>query len=167
MWTRDIYRLITEGVVYFLSRPRRFGKSLLISTLEAIFLGKKELFRDLWIDSSEYHWNPHPVIRIDFSQFRVTSAEDLKVKLEERIHEIASAAGVVCDVGDYQKQFRDLITQLSANGKVVVLVDEYDKPIIDNIGNVDNAGRIRDVLKGFYEVLKGLDEWTSICGLCF
>ncbi len=159
MWTRDIYRLITEGVVYFLSRPRRFGKSLLISTLEAIFLGKKELFRDLWIDSSEYHWNPHPVIRIDFSQFRVTSAEDLKVKLEERIHEIASAAGVVCDVGDYQKQFRDLITQLSANGKVVVLVDEYDKPIIDNIGNVDNAGRIRDVLKGFYEVLKGLDEY--------
>ena len=157
--TRDIYRLITEGEVYFLSRPRRFGKSLLLSTLEAIFLGQRELFKGLWIDSVDHAWEPHPVIRIDFSQFRVEDAGMLKVKLEERIQEVAVSYGVTCNIGDYQKQFRDLIRQLSDKGKVVVLIDEYDKPIIDNIEDVEKAGRIRDILKGFYEVLKGLDEY--------
>jgi len=157
--TRDIYRMITEGVAYFLSRPRRFGKSLLISTLEAIFQGKRELFNGLWIDGSDYVWNAHPVIRIDFSQFRVTSPDELRQNLMERIQELAKANGLICDTGDYQKRFRDLIIQLSSQGQVVVLVDEYDKPIMDNIGNVETATRIRDVLKGFYEVLKGLDEY--------
>ncbi len=147
--------------VYFLSRPRRFGKSLLLSALEAIFLGRRELFKELWIDGSDYTWNPHPVVRIDFSQFRVTSAADLRQRLEERITELAKTSGVVCDTGDYQKRFRDLIIQLSRQGKVVVLVDEYDKPIIDNIEHIDETKQIRDVLKGFYEVLKGLDDYTA------
>jgi hypothetical protein len=158
--TRWIYEMVrySKGV-YFLSRPRRFGKSLLLSTLEAIFLGQKEWFKGLWMDSAGYAWEPHPVIRIDFSQFRVENSDMLKIKLEERIQEIAASYGVTCPIGDYQKQFRDLIRQLSRQGKVVVLIDEYDKPIIDNIGDVEESKRIRDVLKGFYEVLKGLDEY--------
>ena len=160
--TKWIYEMVRypKGV-YFLSRPRRFGKSLLLSALEAIFLGRRELFKELWIDGSDYTWNPHPVVRIDFSQFRVTSAADLRQRLEERITELAKTSGVVCDTGDYQKRFRDLIIQLSRQGKVVVLVDEYDKPIIDNIEHIDETKQIRDVLKGFYEVLKGLDDYTA------
>ncbi len=111
------------------------------------------------MDGADYAWDPHPVIRIDFSQFRVENSDMLKIKLEERIQEIAAGYGVTCSIGDYQKQFRDLIRQLSIQGKVVGLIDEYDKPIIDNIEDVENSKRIRDVLKGFYEVLKGLDEY--------
>ncbi|MGD9975394.1 MAG: AAA family ATPase [Desulfatirhabdiaceae bacterium] len=158
--TRWIYEMVrySKGA-YFLSRPRRFGKSLLLSTLEAIFKGKRELFNGLWIDGSDYVWNPYPVIRFDFSQFRVTSAEEMRQNLMDRVQELAKANGLICDTGDYQKRFRDLIIQLSSQGQVAVLVDEYNKPMIDNIGNLEQAIQIRDVLKGFYEVLKGLDEY--------
>ena len=157
--TRDIYRLVTEGVVYFLSRPRRFGKSLLLSTLEAIFLGQRELFNGLWIDGTDYGWEPHPVIRIDFSQFKVTSAEDFPQILIRQLRKIADRYRLKLSEGFYFEQFTDLIIQLSNKGKVVVLIDEYDKPIIDNIDDVEKARRIRDILKGFYEVLKGMDEY--------
>ena len=158
--TKWIYEMVRypKGV-YFLSRPRRFGKSLLLSALEAIFLGRRELFKELWIDGSDYAWNPHPVIRIDFSQFRVTSAGELPQALIRQIRMIADRYQVNLRDGFYYEQFADLIIQLSRQGKVVVLVDEYDKPIIDNIENIDETKQIRDVLKGFYEVLKGLDDY--------
>ena len=158
--TRWIYELVRypKGV-YFLSRPRRFGKSLLLSTLEAIFRGQRELFAGLWIDGSDYAWEKHPVVRMDFSQFRVEDAEGLKQALKERLDELAVDHQVRLEQGDYQKRFRDLIRRLAARNKVVVLVDEYDKPIIDNIENEEEARRIREVLKGFYGVLKGLDEY--------
>ena len=157
--TRHVYRLLTEGQVYFLSRPRRFGKSLLISVLEAIFQGRREWFKGLWIDTSDYSWDPHPVIRVDFTQFRVEDGDGLKRALVQRMQEVAEAAGLSIEEADYQKQFRDLIRRLSSRGKVVVLVDEYDKPIIDNIENTARAVEVREVLKGFYGVLKGLDEY--------
>jgi hypothetical protein len=158
--TRYIYEMVrySKGV-YFLSRPRRFGKSLLLSTLEAIFLGHRELFKGLWIDSTDYAWEPHPVIRIDFSQFKVSSAEDFPQILIRQIQKMADRYQVKHSEGFYFEQFSDLIIQLSRQGKVVVLIDEYDKPIIDNIEDVEKACRIRDILKGFYEVLKGLDEY--------
>ena len=157
--TREIYRLLTEGEVYFLSRPRRFGKSLLLSTLAEIFAGQRELFAGLWIEGSDYAWEEHPVVRVDFSLFRVEDVEGLKQGLEERLDELAADHQVCLGQGDYQKRFRDLIRQLSARNRVVVLVDEYDKPIIDNLENEEEARRIREVLKGFYGVLKGLDEY--------
>ena len=81
--TALIYKMITQGVAYFLSRPRRFGKSLLISTLEALFLGKKELFKELWIDSSDYSWKEYSVIRIDISKTVTSSPEALSTSLQE------------------------------------------------------------------------------------
>ncbi|HHN93879.1 MAG TPA: AAA family ATPase, partial [Anaerolineae bacterium] len=76
--TEYIYRLITGGVVYFLSRPRRFGKSLLVSTLEAIFKGQRDLFRGLWIHGSDYDWRPYPVIRMDLSVIQADTAAGVK-----------------------------------------------------------------------------------------
>jgi len=83
--TKLIYELVTEGVAYFFSRPRRFGKSLLLSTLEALFKEKKELFKDLWIADSDYHWRQHTVIFLDFSQLISSSPEALSQTLQERL----------------------------------------------------------------------------------
>jgi hypothetical protein len=152
--TRDIYRLITEGEVYFLSRPRRFGKSLLLSTLEVIFQGRRDLFEGLWIAESDYVWAEHPVLHVDFSLLQVATAKELTQALRRHIAQIAHEHGVTLRWADgaYYEQFADLIRQLASRGRVVVLVDEYDKPIIDNIERVEEAQRIRDVLKGFYTI---------------
>ncbi len=158
--TRDIYELVRypKGV-YFLSRPRRFGKTLLISTLQEIFEGHRELFEGLWIYDSDYGWEEHPVIRIDFSLLKITTAEELKRGLKRRLSHIAQLHRVKLAEGEYYEQFFDLIHQLAATGKVVVLIDEYDKPLIDNIEDVEEARRIREVLRGFYTILKGADEY--------
>ena len=157
--TELLHRLITQNRVYFLSRPRRFGKSLLISTLEAIFQGKKELFKDLWIEKSGYDWKPHPVIRIDMSETVRTSPELLAESLIKLLKRIASThqleLGNSLSPGD---AFSMLITLLAERGhKVVVLIDEYDKPIIDNISDIKLALKIRDVLRTFYGILKAQD----------
>ncbi len=157
--TELLHRLITQNRVYFLSRPRRFGKSLLISTLEAIFQGKKELFKDLWIEKSGYDWKPHPVIRIDMSETVRTSPELLAESLIKLLKRIASThqleLGNSLSPGD---AFSMLITLLAERGhKVVVLIDEYDKPIIDNISNPELALKMRDILRPFYGILKAQD----------
>lgn len=158
--TRWIYEMVRypKGV-YFLSRPRRFGKSLLLSTLEAIFQGRRELFEGLWIDGSDYAWEEHPVIRIDFSRSNVRTAEELEQSINKHLQRIARRHGLGLEPERYYDQFVTLIEQLAARNRVVVLVDEYDKPIIDNIENVAEAQRIREVLKGFYTILKGMDEY--------
>ncbi len=157
--TPDIYRLITEGEVYFLSRPRRFGKSLLISTLEAIFRGQRELFAGLWIEESDYAWEKHPVIRIDFSRFQVRTAGELEQSIGRYLQRIAQQHGLEMKPERYYEQFVTIVERLAERNRVVVLVDEYDKPIIDNIEDVAEAQRIRDVLKGFYTILKSMDEY--------
>ena len=158
--TRDIYNLLTTGQVYFLSRPRRFGKTLLISTLEEIFAGHRELFEGLWIHESDYDWEAHPVVRIDLSQLKVTTAEQLERGLKRILGRIAKLHSVQIEEGEYYEQFYDLIFELALRSSkgVVVLIDEYDKPLIDNVEDVDEARRIREVLKGFYMILKALDE---------
>ena len=159
--TRWVYELVKAPKgVYFLSRPRRFGKSLLISTLAALFEGRRELFEGLWIAESDYAWPIHPVIRIDFSLFRVETEEELKQRLVERLEEIAADQEVILGAGDYQKKFRDLIRALADRAGVVILIDEYDNPIIDNIDHPEAAARIREVLKGFYTVIKGMDAYV-------
>jgi hypothetical protein len=159
--TRDIHRLITEGEVYFLSRPRRFGKSLLLSTLEVIFQGRRDLFDGLWIAESDYGWEKHPVLHVDFSMLQVATAEELKQALRRHIAQIAHEHEVTLRRADgtYYEQFADLIRQIAERGRVAVLVDEYDKPIIDNIERVEEAQHIREVLKGFYTILKGMDRY--------
>ena len=159
--TRYIYELVRypKGV-YFLSRPRRFGKTLLISTLAEIFAGHRELFAGLWIDESDYEWEAHPVVRIDLSQLKVTTAEQLERGLKRILSHIARLHNVQLKEGAYYEQFYDLIFELALKGGkgVVVLIDEYDKPLLDNIEDTDEARRIREVLKGFYTILKAMDE---------
>lgn len=158
--TPYLYNLVQPAAgVYFLARPRRFGKSLMISTLEEIFLGNKELFRGLWIYDSDYQWQPYPVIRIDFSRLQVTTDTELKAGIERYLHQIARQHQVTIGGGPYYAQFEDLILALAAKGQVVILIDEYDKPLIDNLQNLPEALKIRDTLKGFYTLIKAMDQY--------
>jgi hypothetical protein len=158
--TAFIYEMVHRSAgVFFLSRPRRFGKSLLISTLDELFRGSRELFRGLWIDGSDYAWENHPVVRIDFSRESVHSAAELQDFLIATCQEIATRYGVEIQSTTYQRTFSHLIQALAKQGQVVILIDEYDKPILDNITDLAAAQAVRDVLKGFYTTIKSLDEY--------
>lgn len=159
--TQALYELVQGAIgVYFLSRPRRFGKSLTVSTLEEIFRGNKELFQGLWIYESDYGWEKHPVIRIDFSRLQAKSAADLQSRIAHHLHRIAREHGITLqDSPAFDVLWDDLIVQLAAEKQVVVLIDEYDKPILDNIDNLPEAIKIRETLKQFYTVLKALDQY--------
>ena len=158
--TRNLYPLLNQaaGKSYFLSRPRRFGKSLTISTLEEIFKGNKALFKGLAVYDLPYDWKPYPVIRIDLGSKQADSVEKLEKKLLEAIAENSSCFGITTSGSDASSHFLSLIHQLAAtNGKVVILIDEYDKPILGNIDN-PQVGEILKVLKAFYSVVKTADE---------
>lgn len=157
--TRWIYELVQHPKgIYFLSRPRRFGKSLLLSILEEIFHGDKELFRGLWLYESDYQWSQHPVIHIDFSRERVYNAAELEDFISSYLEEIAEEHGIELAPAPYQRRFHRLIRQLARQGKkVVILIDEYDKPLLDNIENLAEAIQIRERLKAFYTVIKAMD----------
>ena len=158
--TKWIYEMVRYAKgIYFLSRPRRFGKSLIVSTLEEIFLGNRQLFEGLWIYESDYQWQKHPVIRIDFSQKPVEDVDGLKLNIKTYLQRIAEQNHVVLNEGRYYDQFDELIYKLSARGQVVILIDEYDKPIIEHITNLEEAIKIRDTLKGFYNVIKANDQY--------
>jgi len=156
--TKWIYKLIRypKGA-YFLSRPRRFGKSLLISTLDEIFQGNRELFKGLWLYNSPYQWAQHPIIRIDFSLKKVKSARELEKTISWLLSLQAQQHQVVLEGEDHIQQFASLIFQLAAQNQVVILIDEYDNPLIHNLENLAEAELIQDVLKGFYGVIKALD----------
>jgi hypothetical protein len=154
--TQLIYQMITTGKMYFLSRPRRFGKSLLVSTLQAIFRGKRHLFKDLWIDSSDYTWGQHPVIWLDMSAVENSSAELLQLSLNEQLDEIAEQYDIeLAQSVSAAGRLKKLITQLAKeHQKVVVLIDEYDSPLIDQIHCPEIALKNREILKKFYGILK-------------
>ncbi len=159
--TKRIYDLIKNPQgVYFLSRPRRFGKSLTISTLDAIFKNKRELFKGLWLDTSEYKWQEYPVIRIDMTTPGKSSAQILQSDLIIRLEQRAEEEGLTLIKASLGSVFTDLIQKLANKfqKKVVVLIDEYDKAILDNIAKTEVAKECRDVLKEFYSVLKAQDE---------
>ena len=160
--TELIHQLIHNVRVGFLSRPRRFGKSLLISTLEAIFQGRQELFKDLWIGKSDYQWPEHPVIKIDFSALTNTNAHTLEQAIKERLQEIYDYYHIpMVGTDDLKHMFRQLIRRLSTqlSRQVILLIDEYDKPIIDHITDLETAEANRSVLKQFYSVIKPSDEY--------
>ncbi len=159
--TALVYKLASEGCYYFLSRPRRFGKSLLISTLEAYFQGRKELFAGLAIESLETKWEKYPVLHLDFTGSRYTSLSDLSEKLDIHLSKWEGVYGKVGNYNDPASRFDAIIdAAYSKTGKkVVVLIDEYEKPIIDNIDNPELMGQFRRELQGFYSVLKGKDEF--------
>ena len=168
--TALIYRLVTEGNIYFLSRPRRFGKSLLVSTLEAYFQGKKELFKGLAIDKLEKEWAEYPVFHIDFNGENYTEPG----KLEEKIIGAVETWEAEYGRDPYKKALGDRFIYVLAQAakkhgrRSVVLIDEYDKPLLDVLDTgftttIDGESRLledhhRNILKGFYSVFKGADE---------
>jgi hypothetical protein len=161
--TRFVYQMARapQGY-YFLARPRRFGKSLLVSTLKALFSSRKDLFKGLWIEKSAWKWKPHPVVILDFSEVDLTNAEILERSLLFTLDQIAEEHGVQLKAHDLlAKKFVELVMELHKKyqEKVVILVDEYDKPIITHLGKGENglaiARQNRDLLKSFFGVLKG------------
>jgi hypothetical protein len=162
--TEYIYKLINQGKYYFLSRPRRFGKSLLISTIRYLFEGKKELFKELYI-YDKWNWEEiYPVIRIDFAKTQVKNEKELQMELKATIIETGRRYGYEYNQ-EYtiNRNFELLIKRIYEERKkqVVILIDEYDKPILDNIEKKEGVEIIREVLKGFYTTIKGLDEYIK------
>ncbi len=157
--TQYIYNIFIAGNrFYFLSRPRRFGKSLLVSTLKELFSGNKELFKDLWIYNSDYEWQEYPVIHLDFSQIPHLTAQELRKNLNNELNIIATNYNINLKYNDTpESSLKELIENLSKINKIVILIDEYDKPILDHINNIEEAEKQRDILRSFYGVIKGQD----------
>lgn len=156
--TEYIWKLLNTAYgQYFLSRPRRFGKSLTVSTLEAIFSGKKELFKGLAIYDKPYDWKKYPVIHLDLGDIKSSSPDDLEQGLQQLLSEIANGYGIALTTPNAQSQFRELILVIARDeGQVAILIDEYDKPILGNVAN-PKVNEILKVLKGFYSVIKGTE----------
>ncbi|MGB0861611.1 MAG: AAA family ATPase [Saprospiraceae bacterium] len=157
--TDRVYNIIENGNLYFLSRPRRFGKSLLISTFRHLFEGKKELFKDLYIGkSTDYAFEKYPVLQFNFADFG-HKVENLEIELINKIQLYAKEFDVEIDEASLSTQFKALVQGISEKGKpVVLLIDEYDKPIIDFLTEYDKAKANQNVLRNFFSPLKGLDS---------
>ncbi|MBE6368527.1 MAG: AAA family ATPase, partial [Lentisphaerae bacterium] len=152
--TEYIWNLINPaGESYFLSRPRRFGKSLTVSTLKAVFEGKKELFKGLAIYDKPYDWKPYPVVHFDFANCDIQTADELIEYLTGQLANIAHSFHLQLRGEQLSVRFENLISDIAVNGNVVIFVDEYDKPILNNIANPGVKG-ILNVLKGFYSNIK-------------
>ena len=157
--TALMYKLVKEGSVYFMSRPRRFGKSLLLSTLEAYFTGKKELFKGLAIEQLEKDWLKYPVLHLDLNAKKFDKAEDLYDILNAQLHCYEQQYESVPIDNSVEGRFRAIIraAKEKTGRNVVVLIDEYDKPILQAIGNAPLQEEFRNTLKAFYGVLKSAD----------
>jgi hypothetical protein len=157
--TQFAWQLTEAGKYYFLSRPRRFGKSLFLDTLAELFAGSQDLFQGLYI-CDRWDWSrQYLVIRLSFGGGIVESRAALEQKLEELISRNATQLGVTLDPISLPGRFQQLIQQAHQHSgqRVVILVDEYDKPILDNLSNPDTARDIRDGLRSFYSVIKDSD----------
>lgn len=159
--TDIIYELIKKKSVYFFARPRRFGKSLLISTMQSIFEGKRELFKGLAIDQFDYDWTPKPVIRIDFSGVDRSTPKIFLISLKKYLLDVGQNFDLILDLNDQPSDMlKSLVSQLYAQyGPVVLLVDEYDKPILDHLKDPEVAEQMRIYLRNFYDVFKFLDNY--------
>jgi hypothetical protein len=163
--TARIHELITgSGRIFFLSRPRRFGKSLLCSTLAAVFEGRRELFSGLAIDGLDWDWKKHPVIRIDLNPGRY---EDGVSYLDDRFNTVLSDAAEIfnlpLDGGTLESKFGNLIKNMykHTGEKTAVIIDEYDKPLLSTIDNAELHKKICIALKAFYAVLESCDQYLK------
>ena len=158
--TEQVYRLANTGKYYFLSRPRRFGKSLLISTLEAYFQGKKELFAGLAIEKLEREWTKYPVLHLDLNARKYENPASLTAILNQHLESWENVYGNEKKDRAPEERFAWLIEKAKqATGRnVVILIDEYDKPLLQAIGNESLQADYRNTLKAFYGVLKSCDR---------
>ncbi len=156
--TEYIWQLIRPAKeMYFLSRPRRFGKSLTVSTLKAVFEGKKELFKGLAIYDKSYDWKPYPVIHLDLNGFDFSSLASVKSSLIRLMKETAAKHNVMLTESSPDNMFREIIGELSQQQNVVILLDEYDKPILNNIGKSESSD-VLTCMKSFYSVIKAFES---------
>ncbi|AEH44599.1 AAA-ATPase [Thermodesulfatator indicus DSM 15286] len=161
--TRFVKKLVDEGKYYFLSRPRRFGKSLFLDTLRQAFLAKKELFEGLYLEDN-WDWSiKYPVIYISFGSGVIREKEILQKKINYILDDHAQFYDVCLTKNIIPDKANELFQKLAdkCGQKVVVLIDEYDKPILDNINKTETATEIREELKNFYSVLKDADPYLK------
>ena len=161
--TFQMYKLIRMGNPYFLSRPRRFGKSLMLSTLEAYYLGKKELFKGLFIETVETEWKTYPVLHLDLNAEKYEVEEDLQKMLEDQLSGWEEKYDSHPTIDSYSIRFKNVIEQAykKTGLRVVVLIDEYDKPLLRSLHNEELQVRFRNLLTAFYSVLKSADQWIQ------
>ena len=165
--TEIIYRLLHSGKYFFLSRPRRFGKSLILSTIEAYFEGRKDLFEGLAIAEMEKEWAVHPVIHIDLNAGLYTSIENLRQHLITQLSRLEDRFGRNNQEVLISDRFSGVISRAfeQAGRSVVVLIDEYDKPLLEAIDKLELQEAMRDELRSFYSVLKSCDEYIRFAML--
>ena len=162
--TAILQRLVENGNWYFLSRPRRFGKSLMLSTLEAMFNGQTDLFKRLkaeqWVRKQAQH--PSPVLRFDVSSLRAySSGSELNTSIVKGLEDFAlfNDLEIPDETTAGGKLLRTIHTLYKQGGQVTVLIDEYDKPILDNLSNLSRANEMREILRSFYTTLKSCDDY--------
>ncbi len=156
--TEIIHKLITNETYCFLSRPRRFGKSLLLNTIKEIFSGNKDLFKETWIYDKYNFTEQFPIIKICMSSLDYAN-RGLNIVLQKKLEDIAKDYEIELESTTVKEKFEELILKLSKKNPVVILIDEYDKPIIDYIEEKyhDTAEKNRQIMKNFYSILKDLD----------
>lgn len=160
--TALIYELVTKNKYVFLSRPRRFGKSLLMSTLEAYFKGEKHLFKGLQISELETQWKEYTVLRFDLSGGPFNTPDQLEQHIDSYLREYENIYNVNVE-GNVSVKFRELIREIyhKTGKKIVILIDEYDKPMLDCLHDDNKHEAIKDVLRGFYSMIKASDEYLK------
>ncbi|KGE87787.1 ATP-binding protein [Phaeodactylibacter xiamenensis] len=161
--TKTLFNILQQGGGYYhLHRPRRFGKSLLLSTMNELYRGNRELFEGLWIDN---HWDwegmQRPVIWLKFSSQGIRTM-GLEAGLDAMLNGEANRLGIQLEKATFDLQFKELIQKASKENKVVLLIDEYDKPIIDYLDDPQVAEAHREILKSFYSILKDSDPYLEL-----
>lgn len=159
--TAMVYQIASVSVPYFLSRPRRFGKSLLISTFEAYFQGRKDLFQGLAIEKLETKWEQYPVFHLDLNAENYKNADSLRIILNSNLERWEGLYGRGAGEDSLSTRFSGVIRRAcEQTGKqVVVLIDEYDKPLLQTILDKSLLDEYRSILKAFYGVLKSTDRY--------
>ena len=165
--TAIVYDLVQQGQYIFLSRPRRFGKSLILSTIEAYFEGRKELFEGLAISEMETEWNAYPVMHIDLNTGSYDSVQNLSSHLMTQVSILEERYGRNADETLISDRFAGVLRRAVAQTgrNVVVLIDEYDKPLLEAIGKPELQEAMRDELRRFYSVLKSCDQYIRFAML--
>lgn len=165
--TALMYKMTSEGNYYFLSRPRRFGKSLLLSTLEAYFEGERELFDGLAVSELETEWRKHPILHLDLNSREYKDESSLYAELNRHLESWEKRYGdEYCERALEERFLQVIIKAFEQTGtRVVILVDEYDKPLLQTIGNEQLQTAYRNTLKAFYSVLKSCDRYIRFAFL--
>lgn len=158
--TPYLYELVTSSTPFFISRPRRFGKSLTISTLYYLFKGEKKLFKDTFI-YDKWVFEKYPIIKISMTEIDTTDECTVENTLKYRLESLYRDYSIPPQTDNLKMLFSSLIEELSSRGKVVILIDEYEKPILDHLHDRDKAESIRTVLRNFYQVIKDSDQYLK------